>query len=356
MKYTYILYLILVVIGCNEKSTNEVTKFENFPQQIRLLGEEVSTPDVLFMVGEMELLDNFLLTIDLKSDTFFQVFKLPKFEYIGGYIIKGNGPNEEISIDPYIRHVNGNIFVYHTMSSLKICDFDVLENNFEILEKINLPGKLMNLNQVFKINDKIYGWSLDWKSKKEFVGYNPETNSTFDFGTNYPSVGTKIPLKKKSILFAKVIAIKPDQKHFACVYDKFPILRIYSKDGCLEKEVLYKNGQQFPVALINENPSQININNVMQNYRKIKVTNNYIYALYIGKTNEELYDNIDKIGLDDFSNEIHVWDWYGNPIAKLLLDKRIFSFCVSPDDKYVICSSINCLNKLYKYSINDFTK
>ena len=58
-------------------------------------------------------------------------------------------------------------------------------------------------------------------------------------------------------------------------------------------------------------------------------------------------------GLVDFSNEIHVWDWNGKPIKKIFLDKNIFSFCVSPDDKFLICSSLNEIDKFYKYSLNE---
>jgi len=42
----------------------------------------------------------------------------------------------------------------------------------------------------------------------------------------------------------------------------------------------------------------------------------------------------------------------GNPIKKILLDENIFSFCVDPNDKYLICSSLNSIDKLYKYTLN----
>lgn len=82
----------------------------------------------------------------------------------------------------------------------------------------------------------------------------------------------------------------------------------------------------------------------MQNYRKIKSSNRYIYALYIGKTSREI-----SVGLEDFSNEIHVWNWSGKPVAKILLDRKIFSFDVDANDRYLICASLNSLDELYKY-------
>ncbi|MEA1875738.1 MAG: BF3164 family lipoprotein [Bacteroidota bacterium] len=136
---------------------------------------------------------------------------------------------------------------------------------------------------------------------------------------------------------------------FAAAYDKFPFLRIYQKNGDLLYESRYLNGQEFPLALVNPNSSQKSFGQIMQNYRKIKSTTEYIYALYIGKTTSEMTK--EGVGLDDFSNEIHVWDWLGNPIQKILLDRNIFSFCVANNNKYLICSSLNSIDKLYKYKL-----
>jgi len=49
----------------------------------------------------------------------------------------------------------------------------------------------------------------------------------------------------------------------------------------------------------------------------------------------------------DVANEIHVWDWEGNPILKLILDRSIFSFDVTPDNKQLIALSIEDVDKLF---------
>jgi hypothetical protein len=325
-------------------------EFNKFEHEVNLVHEVVKTPPVLFMVGGMVLTDSVLITVDLKSNTFFQIFKLPAFDYIGGFIKKGKGPNEEITVSPYMQHIENNKFLYQSNSSIKIAKFNIEKNRIEIINRINLPGKLINLNHAFSIRDNYYGWDLKRNSKKEFVGYNPKTKNAFDFGHTFPKVEKEISFPMKNMVFAKAIAIKPDKSHFACVYDKFPILRIYKNDGTLLNETRYVNNQNFPQSLLEKNPSRKDIENIMQNYRKIKATERFIYALYIGKTEGEIDNQENR--LNDFSNEIHVWDWMGNPIKKILLDKNIFSFCVAPNDTYLICSSINKLDFLYKYSLN----
>ena len=140
--------------------------------------------------------------------------------------------------------------------------------------------------------------------------------------------------------------MKPDGTAFASVYDKFPILRIYSNTGELKKDIRLDNNQRFPYALIKQSPTLDEVNEMMQNYRMIKSTNHFIYALYIGQKTKSLSP-----GLNDFSNIIHVWNWDGNPIMELKLDRKIFTFDVSPNDEFLICSSFGEINALYKYEL-----
>lgn len=351
MKFCYIsILLIILLISCIKE---EKIVFSKFPREIKLVHKEITTPNVLFMVGEMELLDSALIILNLKDDKFFQIFTFPDLKYLGGYIEKGRGPNEEVSIDPYIRKIHGNKLLYKTLVSIKINQIN--RDELITIKTIHIPGELININHPFIIDDILYGYNVSRITNKEFIGYDPSNNSIFDFGPSYPNAERKVPPKFRNSIFAKAIIVKPDQSSFASVYDLFPMLRIYSRNGNLLKESYYNNGQIFPSAVMSL-PTQEDANKVMQNYRKIKASNQYIYALYNGKTigesNSEFNKDING-GLRDTSNEIHVWDWDGNPIMKILLDKQIFSFCITPDDKSIICTSINNLNTLFKYDIDN---
>ena len=91
---------------------------------------------------------------------------------------------------------------------------------------------------------------------------------------------------------------------------------------------------------------------IMNNYRAVKSTNNFIYALYVGKTNQDLsYDWNDLAAFGNHSNEIHVFSWEGEPVKRILLDRAIFSFDVTHDDRTLIASSIDSMDDLFKYSL-----
>ena len=111
-------------------------------------------------------------------------------------------------------------------------------------------------------------------------------------------------------------------------------------------DIRLENNQSFPIALLQSEPSPSNVKNIVQNYRMIRSTNEFIYALYIGKKEGDLAP-----GLNDFSDELHIWDWNGTPKARLKLDKKIFSFDVDKNNNYLICSSLESLDAFYKYTI-----
>lgn len=352
MKYLYLLGIIILSTSCSNNTAGTIRTFESFPKELTLKSEEIKTPPVLFQVVGMELLDSVLITLDMKADKFFQVFKLPTYDHLGGFVSRGNGPGEEFVIYPYFKRLSENRFIYQTITSIKTISYNLKRNAFELLSQDNLPSDLMNLIHIFKLEDNFYGYDMTKKSKREFIGYNPIDKRIFEFGPEYPIMKTGVSDSKNSSFFAKTSVPKPDNTLFASVYDKFPILRIYSKDGVLQQETRFENEQPFPQALLSDSPSQSSLNEIVQNYRKIKTTTKYIYALYVGKTVEEMGLVRNGSGLDDFSNEIHVWDWDGLPVKKIVLDKKCFSFVVSPLDDYILTSSINSIDTLNKYIIN----
>jgi hypothetical protein len=347
-KVIKLIVVISVSLGCS-KVENNIKTYEKFSNENYLDCKTINIPPVLYMIGEIELLDSVLITLDLKADKIFNAFKIPDFNHLGSYMQRGRGPDEEIIINPYFRHLEGNKFIYHNSISLKIAQLDLKSNRINIVKSYNLPGKLMNLQSPFILDKQIIGWNPIEESNQEFLSYDPISKKITTFGEENLKFTNRIPSSLNKLIYAKIVSIKPDKSKFAVVYDKFPILRIYNSGGELLQEMRYENAQIFPSALIKKKASQSEMNQITQNYRKIKSTNKFIYALYIGKKNNEL--NTPGVELDDFSNEIHVWDWKGNPINKILLDNNIFSFCVTPDDKYLIGSSLGSIDKLYKYKL-----
>lgn len=338
-------------LGSCKQNGNITVSINEFPKTLNLSHKKIKVASNLYTPVGLSLLDSVAVVLDLKSDTLFQVFRLPGFDRIGGFISRGQGPDEEYFVDPFIQRLPGNVVMYRSGSTVRKLSFNMLNQNFEFIDDIELPASLLDLFHIIELNDGvIVGVKTDGQTEREFVSYNKRSKEIKDFGVDYPVVNKDITISEefKNMVFAKALTAKPDKKLFACVYDKFPILRIYSNRGELKKEVRLNNGQSFPYALIESNPTIKSINDIMQNYRMIKSTDRFIYALYMGKKSGDVSP-----GLNDFSNTIHVWDWDGNPIAELKLDHQIFTFDVDKDDHGLVASSLESLNVLYKYVLED---
>ena len=90
----------------------------------------------------------------------------------------------------------------------------------------------------------------------------------------------------------------------------------------------------------------------LTNYHfRVKSTNDYIYTLYSGRTHEDATTEGGGPGLGDLTSEIHVWKWDGSPVMKLKLERPVFTFEVSPDNKYIFAASIVDTNRLFQAEI-----
>lgn len=344
-----ILIITLVLTSCNKDESSEFKVFNKFNTVSNLECKIIKTPSVLYYIGEMIMLDSVLITLDMKADTILRIFKLPTCRYLGGAIRKGRGPNEEIMIFPDIKKIENNRFIYRSINAIKIASYNKDYGKIKIAKVHFLPGELMDLFQITMLGNKFIGYNALKSNEQDFILYNPDTKSNKGFGPLFPNVNKKIPVSKRSMLFTKLIEKKPDNSLIVSAYDKFPIIRIYNNNGELNTEIRFNNQQDFPYSMVKTNPTQTEMLNMTMNYTKLKVTNKYIYALYIGKTLKEM--NANERHTDDYSNEIHVFDWNGKPVRKILLDQYIFSFCITPNDDYLIASSLNSINKLYQYKL-----
>jgi len=343
MKKLGLLLFCVCLISCRHTSI-----YNEFPKTANITFQEIETEPVLAFICEMVLLDSVLITLEMLDNPFIQIFKLPDFTYINGFIYRGRGIQEETYIAPYIRKLSGNSFYYQTIDHLKTYSYNESTKKINLENDIALSNDLNNATQLFIMDRSIYGYDSDWR-EKEFIGFNLDTEEICAFGPKFPKVGMEITPSQMMFPFTKILAARDDGLRFAALYDKFPLLRIFDNHGNLIHESLFNNNQKSPFAFLQSNANAKEINETTLNYWKIKVTDSYIYGLYAGKTHGELRTQERRV--DDFCKEIHVWNWAGEPVLRLLLDKDVFSISISPDDEYILASSVNHNNKIFKINI-----
>jgi hypothetical protein len=351
MKNAVIITLITITfIGCQLDKKKEFST--NFPQVDSLGATESVLPIPLANPTEIIILDDAFVLKDDKKDFLLHYFHIQSKSHIGSFVRKGNGPGEETMIQSIIRD-SGNDLIYKTQEGLIRLAFDKKNKMTEITDTWDVPIDFLTVAYPLS-NSKVLGWNYTMHAS-EFLTYDPQLDSFSDLGNGLNIQESNLSLEENHrILGNKQMTVKSDGSLFATSYMALPMVRIFdTQTGELVKEIKTSPNNEFPMALLNRNATREEIQKVVENYYRIASTENFIYALYSGKTKGELYPGMfsGDFVLPDFGNEIHVWDWAGNYIKRIILDRPIFTFDVSPEDELLLAISVNIPDRIYAYNL-----
>jgi hypothetical protein len=316
---------------------------ETFPVVLDLKTEKVPIPPVLYHVNKMICSDYHLLAMSIKTDTIYRVFELPGLIYNGGFGRKGNGPME--FINPSISNFfpDKDVFILGDLKYFRTVKIsNAVNHGFSIkeLKRTPVPGALRNFNQLAQINDSIVVGYTIFKDEKDLLFFNTRTNkSWYDF--DFPDVGINIPDNYLGITFLKYIGLKPDKKRIAFAYQRFPMLRIYSMDGKLIKDVRIKEASKQKKFVYS---SARAFADTYTYYENIVTTEKYIYAMY--------HETMSDASSNQTIRQIHVFDWDGNPLVKYILDDWMKTYTVNPDDSYIYFFNPDVENAIYRAKTN----
>lgn len=350
-KLIWCLFICLLTMSCGHNAGNQDRIIiENFPKSQKVEFQEYFVEPVLYYVGDMEIVNDVLVTVDMKNDVFFQFFQLPDLNYLGSDIKRGEGPKEEIVVLPSIYHINKDTFAYRSLYQVKMVVLDKKE--MKVVKRTELPSPYIDILNCTMDGNSIFGYNMMGENQKEYQKFDFDGKKEVnDFGPSFPEVGLQIDGNKRNMVFTKIMATNLANNKFVALYDKFPILRIYDKNnGNVIHEVEYNNGQKKTIAYSNVIVDPSELNEYTINYLKVKVTDNFIYGLYSGKTNNDLNSIENNTG--DCGSEIHIWDWNGNAILRLVLPKNVSAFAVSSDNSYVLLYSFAHDDIIYKVNFD----
>lgn len=279
-------------------------------------------PVILVKNPDLIITGDYLIVIEPANKQLFLVFKLPDCRYLGGFGEKGKGPKEFGFLVPFSATPTPDGFeiidVTKGFLDINLKKFNN-DNEFVVTNVVRIPGKLMPLNDGFRLNDSIIcGLPYSNSSSKPYIRYNTRTNKIDYFG-EYPTI---YPIERKNIyweIYTRRTVIKQDRSLFASFCSQVKMLQVYKNDGNLEKEVILDTQKDlFEGDWIKKNP--------IIYYRLVKATDKYIYALCENKNSSELSENIPIL---------EIWDWKANLVTTLKLDKPISAFDVTDDNKYI---------------------
>lgn len=319
--------LVLLFVGCSRNAKN----IEFFPEKRDVTFEEFLIQGQLAAPGEIKIIDDHIVLFDVYSDFFFHVFSDNDFRSQGTLVRRGRGPGEEVMVFPYFSSPEKGTLMYQNHNSIKFAKLDEKTGGLDMaaFSIIDLPNELSLSGDFFIINDTLYSSIGNPQKAKDFIGFCWETGNVFDRGRQIPAKIDTDSNSARAQLTISLSTIKPDKSLVATIYPDHLFMRIYCTKSWDLKADFFAGS-----AASNKGTPYLG------QYWRVRSNNDYIFALFsnIEPPSIEVVDN--RVAYSDVASEIHVWDWCGNPVMKLELDRPIFSFDVTANNKQIIAISI----------------
>lgn len=329
---------IFIFYGCNANDNSHKNKseysdttiiFRNFPNEKKIYFSDHLKTDLNIVRGVMLTDSSIILTDDygFKEGYFFWEFSDKTKNVIGKYI-KG-GIKKGMTLGPLCFGLTkDNILFVRDISLRKIIlaylnkkiSFDSLETKEYSANDFNYTETLLDENRSIKSS------ILD--SSENIVNIiDIHTDTIISKFGNFVAPPKGIPFGSWKHANMNFIYLKQDLSKIilASRYkDQIKIYDLNSKKGITMVGPENLELSFLPIKAGSRYLSQPT-EKTYYTFRSGFATNKYIYLLYYGKTDDS------KSHID--GDIIFIYDWNGNPINKLKLDRMIQGFAVSKDDE-----------------------
>ncbi|HRW62321.1 MAG TPA: BF3164 family lipoprotein [Bacteroidales bacterium] len=347
-----ILYLLLsfIFLRCSYKGEDNL--LDSFKNEKQIKGVEIPIDDAL-LGNPMELItiDTFLLVVDYFDNTWLNIFSINTGKQIKRDLNSGKGPNEIQR--PYKITVTGErTFDIYDIFTKRLLSYDIddilSEKKSTPFLKEDFKSDTARFLQILRLPDnKFFGTGIIFGGKYCVVNKKDalcEAFGEYPADEKHNNAGYNI----LGAAYQGLLELKPDGSKIVWANLKSPILEIIEiKDD--KFEVIKKINFGLPLYDEYEDEmggfsAETHENNKL-GFRDINVTNEYIYALYSGRTFEEFDDKAIKC------EYILVYDWEGNPLKKMKLERDVNSITVTLDNKYIYAIAETPFPRIIRYTL-----
>lgn len=337
LKIIVIIHTIsLVLIGCKHKSAiKEDNKFlfSEFPIEDTLSFNNISEYKA-GAAGMMKLVDSTLIIFNVNqgANYFLQNFSIKNRKYSKGYLKNGKGPGEAIG-GSGIGIIGDSLWMLDV--TLKRILSTAIGNGLS--DNPNYPFTQFAVKQdYYMIGFKDYQHYFGVGSEKSLFKIQEvdlsSGNVINEYG-KYEKASEEMDLRALKAAHECFIHVKPSREKLVLAYRFTDAIEIF--DTKTYKSIFIHGPERFDAEGESNGSHWYRTNKTRFAFVSGggTVTNKFIYMLYSGSftSNRNLR----------YANCIYVYDWDGNPIRKLVLDKQIEGLVVSEDDKMIYAYDVN---------------
>ncbi|MCH7405509.1 BF3164 family lipoprotein [Belliella aquatica] len=330
IKYGSILLLILF-IRCNTRSELDRTRFmvldsfvyaTEFPSEF-ILDNKMETGLDIVGAWDFAIQDSLMIFSTRNNNGLWKFLSLPELNELGDFLIKGEGPLEFSSYPSVTDKVNfseigGVLFSY-------IYDFD----NGRLL-KLNINKSLKNKETIISvIDDSLPKFLFDFMMLdsgryfyREISNMETQQLRSLDHFGNVSVNINMAKLNEASVMKGIDFTVMTTMTRYNEIHDKIVemnfglnYINLYAVDGDFGKTICVES----KLDDIGQIESKENVDRIFR-FSDVRVYDNFFGLVYVNEKEETYFTSRKNLP------EILLFDWEGNPLAKLKLQSHISTF------------------------------
>lgn len=331
-KYICVLLLgIGIMLSCYR--TESVKRYSSFDEIVTLVSKKDTISNLLLYPRNLFICNHLLVVLNEKTDTLFQVFRLPDFRYEYSFGIKGDGP-EDFNM-PAINAVSYDENGFTLLDVNKLKHINIV-GDIPVVRNEALPFNFSYFNGMVKLSDSLYCCNAGFEEDREFMflrfGDEPK------LWGEYPESAERFKGKlARNQAYDKITVVKPDGEKFVSFYRFIRRYKIYNSAGALLNDAV------VDVEPGNYEPDLKEENNYIHTISAF-ASENYIYTLNLDMTPQEIMAK-------EIMPNIQVFTWDGLPVKQYHLDRFISSFVVDEKEGKIYGVFVDDMDGIYTFKM-----
>ncbi len=340
-----VLLIALVQSSCSKpKSHSEIYFDLDFPKSEQLTAKALSAIDQL-LPQKICVFDSIIMVKDFEQNPAFHFYNKNTYKKIGVYGYRGNGPSEFINPD-----CNCQMFSDGERKTIMLTEFNygklyevdlnkvlfkaknsvdsLIGDDSEIISKAFLKSEVIPSDNMYWDGNKLFGESISESyDYKYFLSNKNNLDSVIPKGEFVETSFLKTVDPSDLDNFRRsYLGFSTSQQKFIAAYVLLNRMHILDANLNLEKVIYYGNKEKKPIS-----NKLYRVSGHIKHFR----TNPYMgknsfYVLYSGAASESE---------PGFFNEIHEFDYNGNPIKKYTLSQPTVDFTIDEQDQIIYATT-----------------
>lgn len=265
---------------------------------------------------DMNIINSTLYLRDFCGKTFFHRLNLSANNYRIDFGNRGQGP-EEFNEPLLLRSTNDSVFMTFDVNTCEIKSFKIDTESVDTLQLLNITSidkSLRGSSEMFLLQNKDLVGIKTYMGEGLFFKYNSSSDEDLVWAINkrYKQLFNDVTMNQAA--FSDAIWVHELKQKVAVAMKYYNHLHFYTIDGVLIKTLSI--GKKITPIL--DRKTQTVKDESRYCFIDIYGTKDYVYALWLGKSFQQLEQNAEKI-----QSGLFVFNWDGDLIKTFELDKNI---------------------------------